>query len=66
MALGPARGALIAGSVSSVMPVMIPNNDFNAELVNVRIMTNRSFGCFCKSWLNQRRDGLACSFHSQK
>jgi hypothetical protein len=58
-------GAPIAGSVNSVMPVMTPNNDFNAKLVHVRVMM-RSSGCLCRSQLNQRRDGVACSFHSQK
>jgi hypothetical protein len=41
MALGPAMGALIAGSANNVMPVMTPNNDFNAKLVNVRVMMMR-------------------------
>ena len=41
MPLGPAIGALIAGSANSVTPVMTPNNDFNAKLVNVRVMTMR-------------------------
>ncbi len=48
------------------MPVMTPKNDFNAKLVNVRIMMMRSLGCLCRSWLDQRRDAVACSFHSQK
>jgi hypothetical protein len=38
MPLVPAMGALIAGSVNSVRPVMTPNNDFNAKLVHVRVM----------------------------
>jgi hypothetical protein len=41
MPLGPAIGALIAGSANSVMPVMTPNKDFNAKLVNVRVMMMR-------------------------
>jgi hypothetical protein len=41
MPLGPAMGALIAGSANSVMPMMTPNNDFNAKLVNVRVMMMR-------------------------
>ena len=52
MPLGPAMGALIAGSVNSVMPVMTPNNDFNAKLVNVRLIMMSSLGCVCKSRLN--------------
>jgi len=38
-------GALIAGSVNSAKPVMIPNNDFNTKLGNVRVMMMRSSGC---------------------
>jgi hypothetical protein len=38
MALGPAIGALMAGSANNVMPVTTPNNDFNAKPVNVRVM----------------------------
>jgi hypothetical protein len=41
MPLGPAIGALIAGRANSVTPVMTPNNDFNAKLVNVRVMMMR-------------------------
>ena len=63
MPLGPAIGALIAGSANNVMPAMTPKNDFNAKSVNVRLMMLRPQ--FAKS--RTVNEPMALMFlHSQK
>ena len=49
MPLGPAIGALIAGSANSVTPVIAGAGSFNAKLVNVRVMMMRFLSFLYKS-----------------